>query len=230
MPFSTALISLVVQLIMPPDPVVYGYSVQGRPIQVTSLGTGPVSVLVVGGVHGDETPAAPLVEDLFADVRVNLAKIDGLTVHFLLQANPDGVAAKTRQNANKVDINRNMADEWQPESEGDRTYPGPAPYSEPETVALRSVVETLAPKRILSVHAFANILDFDTPGGKALAEKMALHNQMRVQTIGYPTPGSFGRFCTARNIPLVTLELKRNMARQQVWDWQKNAVWAFLNG
>ncbi len=211
-------------------PVVCGYSRENRPIVLRKLGTGDYSVLILGGVHGDELPSWPLVEDLYEDVRSHPTLINGLSVYFVFQVNPDGVAAGTRTNAAGVDINRNMEFDWQPAGRSARMNPGPAPYSEPETVVLRQVIEQTKPARILSVHGFADILDFDTDKGQDIAIFMSLSNNMKVATIGYPTPGSLGRFCRHHNIPLVTLEVARGKTRQEHWNHQQNALWTFVLG
>lgn len=205
-----------------------GYSREGRPIQIRTLGSGPTSILIIGGVHGDESPSVPLLLDFLQDAETNPTRLDGLTLHFLIEANPDGGAAKTRTNAAGVDINRNMEFQWSSKSRSKRTFPGMKPYSEPETVVIRRVIQGLKPTRILSIHGFADILDFDTDDGKRLAELMAARNQMQVKTIGYPTPGSLGRYCTHHNIPLVTLEVKRGLNREEMWQWQREALWAFV--
>jgi murein peptide amidase A len=205
-----------------------GKSRQGRPIVLHSLGSGPRNVLVLGGVHGDELPSVPLVTKFKAHLENHPELLDGLTVHIILEVNPDGVAAKTRTNSAGVDINRNMEFEWSPESRGPRTFPGLSPYSEPETVALKSVIETLKPDRILSVHAYADILDYDTYCGLFLAQEMSRLNSMKVATIGYPTPGSLGRYCSRFLIPLVTLELPRGKIDDEIWEWQRPAMIRFL--
>jgi murein peptide amidase A len=195
-----------------------------------SVGYGATKILVIGGVHGDELPSVPLTTRFFEYFKKENTLHEQLTVHFILEANPDGGFAKTRTNAAGVDINRNMEDEWSAESKGPRTYPGPSPYSEPETVALRNVIESIKPDRILSIHAYANIIDYDTVCGLHLANLMSSQNQMKVATIGYPTPGSLGRYCTKRKIPLVTLELPRGRTDEDIWVWQRPALLTFLRG
>ncbi len=206
----------------------FGYSRYGQPIEVETYGTGPIQVLIIGGQHGDEFPSVPLVTKLRDEVRDNPGVIDGRTVHFLLRANPDGVDLGTRQNAFGVDLNRNMKYGWLPSAPGSWTYGGPSPYSEPESQALDLIIQTLQPQRILSVHAYANILDYDTSGGHILAQLMAKKNGMLVTTIAYPTPGSLGHYCRYFNIPLVTLELPPAVGPTAMWNAQRAALLTFI--
>lgn len=59
-----------------------------------------------------------------------------------------------RTNPKGVDLNRNWDEEWQQDSSsGGDTNPGPAPFSEPETQILRSLVSKYKPTTYLSVHS-----------------------------------------------------------------------------
>lgn len=208
---------------------VFGYSHFGQPIEVETYGNGPLKILIIGGQHGNELPSVPLVTRLRNEIAENPSYTDGRTIHFLLRANPDGVDLGTRQNAAGVDLNRNMKYGWAPSTPGSFTYGGPSPYSEPESVALAKIIETLNPSRILSVHAYADIIDFDTNGGFTLAQLMAKKNGMTVAPISYPTPGSLGHYCRFHNISLVTLELPSGISPTIMWHWQQSALLTFIH-
>ena len=65
-------------------------------------------------------------------------------------ANPDGSAANSRQNAHGVDLNRNFPYRWQPQ---DGVYEsGPGPASEPETQVLQRFIERERPRVTLWYH------------------------------------------------------------------------------
>lgn len=213
---------------MEPASQEFGRSREGRPLRVESYGTGPRSGLIIGGQHGDELPSVPLVTRFRDAVAAGSATFPEWTLHFFLVANPDGQVRGTRQNAAGVDLNRNLRFGWQPSEPGRRQYGGPAPESEPESVAFDRIVQTLRPERILTVHGFADLIDYDLPGGLALARAMAAENEMRVDLIGYPTPGSVGQYCTHFGIPLVTLELPRGRTDEEMWGWQRPALEAFI--
>ncbi len=63
-----------------------------------------------------------------------------------------------------VDGNRNFAEHWNYDDEGsgtitsDETYRGPAPFSEPETRAIRDLVNVIHPKYHISYHSFGQLL------------------------------------------------------------------------
>ncbi len=120
-----------------------GRSVRGRDLVAL---TRPVlepshRVLVVGGIHGNEPVSPPTVRGL-----VDAAIPAGIEVTLVPEANPDGVAAGVRCNANGVDLNRNFPWAWREETGG------PAPLSEPETAALATWIETTRPDLVVWVH------------------------------------------------------------------------------
>ena len=205
-----------------------GTSVEGRPILLHRFGTGPVGALVIAGVHGDETTAIVLGERLVELLKRN--RIPGVTeaVAVIPLANPDGAAIGRRRNSRQVDVNRNFpAKNWGKSRKG-TFHGGPAPMSEPETVAIKNAVESLRPKRIVSVHSITRgreCNNYDGPG-ESLARRMAAHNGYPVKdSIGYPTPGSFGSWAGIDlQIPTITLELPRDLPADAAWEGNREAV------
>jgi hypothetical protein len=86
------------------------------------------------------------------------------------------------------------------------------------------------PERILTIHAPLDFIDYDGAEGLRLAALMAKHNGMKIQQVDYPTPGSLGRLCLSLQIPLVTLELPKNHPAEEAWNWQRQALLAFVRG
>ncbi|HSI80704.1 MAG TPA: M14 family zinc carboxypeptidase [Solirubrobacterales bacterium] len=133
--------------------VMLGDSVLGRPIRARAfngLGRKPL-VLVVGCIHGDECAAAPVVWTIGGCPPGG----DGLIVVPTL--NPDGRATRDRANARGVDLNRNFASDWRPSGEaGDPEHPGPEPFSEPETLVARMLIEGLRPDLTIWFHQQAD--------------------------------------------------------------------------
>lgn len=146
---------------------VIGQSVSGKDIVAYHFGEGDKEVLFVGGIHGGYSWNTALVAyELVAYLEGNESSIpEGLKVTVIPSLNPDGLAEVTgkdgvfrssdvsateaervaaRFNANDVDLNRNFDCEWQ--STGtwqDRSVSGgSAPFSEPESKAIRDYVDS----------------------------------------------------------------------------------------
>ena len=127
-----------------------GRSVRDRPIVLVTRGesAGSTRVLVIGCMHGNECAGRSIVRRL---KRVSVPRNVEL---FLVPAlNPDGARAGTRQNARGVDLNRNFSRGWRGGGEPwDTYYPGPRPFSEPETRAARDLVEDVRPHITIWYH------------------------------------------------------------------------------
>ena len=66
------------------------------------------SVLVIGGIHGNEQASVSVARGLLDLLRTHPELTGGRTVAIIPNSNPDGYALQTRYNANKVDLNRNF--------------------------------------------------------------------------------------------------------------------------
>lgn len=209
-----------------------GSSVQGRPIEMISFG--PASgrpALIIGGIHGSEPTSVYVAEQLVAHLRAN-PKDAKRPVAILANANPDALAAKTRGNANSVDVNRNFpAKNWK-SVKNRSTSNGTAPSTEPESRAIQQAINALNPDRIISIHSIARGKHCNNYDGPAqwLAEAMLKHNGYPVTaTMGYPTPGSLGSWAGIdKQIPIVTLELPREDAGTIAWTQNKQALLAAI--
>ncbi len=145
-----ALAVLLVALVAPAaaGAEVFGHSVGGRALTVQRIGPrdAPVNVLVTGSIHGNETAGHRIIRRL-----AGMEPPQGVRLWLVRTVNPDGVAAGTRQNARGVDLNRNFPYRWRSGGRAfDTYYPGLARASEPETRAMRDLVERVQPQ--LSVH------------------------------------------------------------------------------
>ena len=121
----------------------FGRSVQNRPLTFIRRGNpNGIRVLVVGVIHGDET-AGLAVTDLLKKMEVP-ANVD---LWILPELNPDGIQLKTRQNANKVDLNRNFPVRWKPLGEvGFWQWAGTGPATEPEVLAMMKLGKVIQPQ------------------------------------------------------------------------------------
>jgi hypothetical protein len=131
--------------------VKFGHSVDGRRLVAVQIGDPKAkrTGLVVGSIHGNETEGHEVIHILrhrYRDARrVNLWVVKTI--------NPDGVAADTRKNAHGVDLNRNFSYRWRggvAPSSG--YYPGPHPFSEPETRAVRRLIKRIRPNVTIWYH------------------------------------------------------------------------------
>ena len=183
---------------------IVGISVEGRPIECRVLGRGNDVVLILATIHGNESAGTPLVKRLDAHLRRHPNLLSGRQVVMLPLVNPDGMAHRSRFNARGVDLNRNFpADNFS----GTARH-GPKPLSEPESRAIKAVLDEYAPARIVSIHQPTAQIDYDGPA-EQLARAMGRHTDLPVERIG-SLPGSLGSYAgLTRGIAIITLELPR---------------------
>jgi protein MpaA len=221
--------------------VLLGTSTKGEPLKLYVFGGGAgapapgasFQTLVIAAIHGDEPSAAFVGRELVEYLRVHpeFTRETGAVVGVIPLANPDGVALRTRTNANGVDCNRNFpASNWRATRPG-RNHTGPSPASEPETRAVMHAVETLRPARVVSIHSPLRCNNYDgPPAALALAQLMSRYNGYPVEaSIGYATPGSFGTWAGVdRGIPVVTLELPPHTPGPRAWAENRDALLAVI--
>ncbi|MBR1424329.1 DUF2817 domain-containing protein [bacterium] len=165
--------------------------------------------LIIGVFHGDEPQGKYLIDEYLK--KINKTQ-EGLL--FIPCLNPDGMKNGTRTNSNKVDLNRNFPTKnWGRDtslagSNPTDYYCGKSAGSEIETQFLVDILEQYKPETILALHTPYKIVNYDGPA-KSLAQKISsIINYPVEESIGYPTPGSFGTYCgIERNIPTITLEM-----------------------
>jgi murein peptide amidase A len=194
------------------------------------------AVLVFAGIHGNETSTVFAARQLLDLLHRSSGEIvpPGVRLVVVPLVNPDGYAVKKRQNASRVDLNRNFpATNWK-QSSNRNYWNGPAPLSEPESKALHDLVLDIKPVRILSLHSIRpprHGNNFDGPA-RTLAELLASHNRYPVlPTMGYPTPGSFGSWAGVDlQIPTITLEFPSTEPAPKVWADNREAILAFIRG
>jgi protein MpaA len=148
-----------------------GYSVRHRSIEAVEIGDPrqPHRVLVVGCIHGNEPAGIAIARRL-----ISLAHPPNTTLWVIPDLNPDGVAAHTRQNADRVDLNRNFPWHWRPlDSPGGLQYSGPKPLSEPESQAAVRLILRVRPQITIWFHQSERLVDLS--GGDARVERRYAH-------------------------------------------------------
>lgn len=195
--------------------------------------TSDCKLLVMAGIHGEEPETTFLLSRVLRAFDSNFRHAS-----FILCANPDGMTYGTRGNSAGVDLNRNFkTSNWSAEPVESRSVleasrdtilsPGVASGSEPETKALASLVSSINPKSILSLHAPIGCVDApsETDLVKSLEHVFGLP---WVPDIGYATPGSLGTWCKEWGLECVTLELPR-MSLEQLFDRYGKGFAEFLD-
>jgi hypothetical protein len=100
-----------------------GNSFLGKPINMLTLGRGPIKIMLWSQMHGDEPTATAAIFDLInffnanADENDNLRQniLENCTLYFIPVINPDGLESYTRRNAQNIDINRDYLAQQSPE-------------------------------------------------------------------------------------------------------------------
>lgn len=191
-------------------------SVEGRPIfhyDKMASNVDAKKVLVLSLIHGDETHAGTVgrywMERLESfDPRNSWRVIPVL--------NPDGLKAKTRTNANNIDLNRNFPTRdwdqaaisyWHKQTKSNpRRNPGEHAGSEIETKCAMKHLEEFKPDFIVSVHTPLKVLDFDGP-----KVKFPKYDYLPWKSLGH-FPGSLGRYMWfERQTPVLTMELREDL-------------------
>ena len=159
------------------------------------------NVVVIGVFHGDEPQGDFLIREYWA-------KNNSSNLLMLPRLND----CNTRVNKNGVDLNRNFPTSNWELSPCNEYFGGVAPASEDETKFIIELIEKYNPKVILTLHAPYKVVNFDGCNSdldkKIVEEISKIMNYPLQESIGYPTPGSFGTWAgIEKEILTITLEL-----------------------
>ena len=233
-----------------PEYKVIGSSIEGRKIEAYMYGSGKTHLAFVGGIHGGyEWNSVLLAYELMDYLKANPAVIPAnLTVTVIPSANPDGVykvirkegrftaadapvgaaAEPGRFNAREVDINRNFDCKWKPMGtwKGNTVSAGSAPFSEPETRAIRDFVYKNSPAAVVFWHSKANAVYASECENGILPETLKIMGAYS-RASGYPAVDSFDAYevtgdaegwLASTGVPAITVELKTH----ETVEWERN--------
>jgi predicted deacylase len=246
-----------------PSPTIktIGTSVEGRIIETYTYGEGEKTLLFVGGIHGGYEWNSTLLAYEFIDQIENksIQIPTGLKVVIIPTLNPDGLysiikkvgrfrldeipkndahtTGQGRFNANEVDLNRNFACKWKPEStwRGKTVSAGTAAFSEPEAAALRDLVLSLNPQVVVFWHSQANTVYASECEDGVLPLTLTIMNTYAkaagynaVSTFdAYPITGDAEGWLASLNIPAITVELKTRLSPE--WEQNRAGIESLLN-
>lgn len=229
---------------------IIGHTVEGRSIDAYTYGTGPRHLLLVGGVHGgyewnavvlayefkqylDTHPefvpsdvTIALIPDLNVDGTFKVIGKEGALTAADIRENADAVPG--RLNAHDVDLNRNFDCRWKPEATW-RNNPvsgGTAPFSEPESMALRKFIGTFEPEAVIFWHSQSGTVYAAECGGDPAPGDLDLMHTYATAA-GYKTSAAFDAYpvtgdsegwLASIGIPAITVELTTHADVE----WDKN--------
>jgi len=201
-----------------PKHEVIGTSVEGRPLDAYTYGTGTTRLVFVGGIHGGyEWNSVSLAYQAMDYLAANPTAIPANeSVTIIPSANPDGVfkvigkegrfaitdaplAADTtglgRFNAHGVDLNRNFDCKWQATSTW-RSKPasgGTAAFSEPEAAAIRDFALKHKPAAFIFWHSQANAVYASECNAGVLPKTIEIMNAY-AKAAGYAAIATFDAY------------------------------------
>lgn len=239
----------VVESISGPVRTVIGSSVQGRPIESYTYGTGTTHLAFVGGIHGGYEWNSVLLAYTFMDyLQENPGLVPaGTMVTVIPNANPDGVfsvvkkegrftaedvpagdASVGRFNANKVDLNRNFDCKWQPQGtwRGATVSAGERAFSEPEARAIRDFMLKNRPDAAIFWHSQANAVYASECTAGILPETLAIMNAYS-KAAGYKPVASFDAYPVTGDVEgwLASIGIPAitvELSTHETVEWEKN--------
>lgn len=236
-----------------------GTSVEGRPIEAYHFGEGDTEILFVGGIHGGYSwgttlLAYELIKYLDANPQVVPAN-ERITV--IPALNPDGlnkvvgttspfvaadvkataaVQAEGRFNANKVDLSRNFDCEWKPTGvwQNKTVSGGTAAFSEPESKAIQSYVESNKPDAVVVWYSAAGGV-FASSCRNGVSQETTALTKLYADASGYKAYQSFDFYAITgdmvnwlakQNVPAISVLLTTHGGVE--WDKNRAGIEAVL--
>ncbi len=219
---------------------VIGKSVEGNDITAYHFGSGDNEILLVGGIHGGYSWNTSLLGFELIDWLASDESIipENVKVTIIPVLNPDGLKKVTgsterftsseaskvesekiagRFNANEVDLNRNFDCEWKATGtwQNKSVSGGDAPFSEPESKALRTYVLDNEPVSAVAWYSAAGGVYASNCNNGPSAKTLSLTN-LFAKASGYTAheefdyyeiSGDMVNWLSAQNIPAISVLL-----------------------
>jgi len=198
---------------------VIGHSAAGNAMRAFFRGQGNRYVYILAAIHGDESNSGQLVEQTRKLLEKNFSRANKASTFILIPCmNPDGRYLHRRTNANNVDLNRNFPlYDFRGQAKPHGYHQSFLDPPQPETLALLQLCRRYPPAVIYSIHQPFNLINYDGPAAAIALDVSCLNGMRIVPDLGYPTPGSLGKyFGTLKKVPVITLELP-GTGRGQNW-------------
>ena len=146
---------------------IIGKSVLNKPIYKCKIGNGPIKILMWSQMHGDESTTTKALFDFFNFLNSNeeLATLfkDKFTLCIIPLLNPDGANDYSRENANRIDLNRDSQQ-----------------LSQPESIVLRNLYNDFNPNYCFNLHDQRSIYGAGDSGKPSLVSFLApAYNEQR---------------------------------------------------
>ncbi len=199
--------------------IILGKSVKGVDIKGYAFGEQNSfnKTLIIGAIHGVEPQSKDVCEFYIEEIK-DKPFPDDCYLLIIPCINPDGIALKTRGNANGVDLNRNFpSSTWKnvPVSGNAAYHPGLEPASEPETKIIVNLLKNQNFKKIIAIHTnhyiqFPNspMINYDGEQSRELAEKLSnATGLLATSDVGYPTPGAMG-FWVGKDLKKISITVE----------------------
>lgn len=172
------------------------------------LGQGPLRTLVVAGLNGEDCSAIEAVRGLTVQLGGLDAVLREQTLLLVPAANPGGVQAGHRFNAQNVDLNRNFPGRrYRPQVE----FSGAFPASESETQQLLRLMFEFQPERLIHVvdDALATRVLYNRAASE-LAGELQRQHQVAIERLDFDRlPGSLEEFADGVfHVPVLVICLK----------------------
>lgn len=228
---------------------VIGYSHQDLPLEAYKFGDGFIPIVFVGGMHGGyEWNTILLAYEAIDYFTANPNAVPpSVALYIIPSANPDGQYTVTFQsgrftaaqvpdvdtswgrfNARGVDLNRNWDCEWAPTATWKDLVvsAGSAPFSEPETIALRDFLLALDPAAVVFWHSSAPGV-FPAGCGELYQPSVDLARLYARSSEGYDYISNFSAYyvtgdaadwLATQGIPAITVEFRNHINI----DWEFN--------